>query len=64
MKRQRTLTELKRLGDETFADAQATIDTAVRIAHNCRLLTAELRRTKAEFRRGQSLAFASKATAS
>lgn len=62
MRRQTTLTELKRLGDEVFAEAQATIDTALRIADDCRRLTEELRRSKEEFR--QSRASASAATAS
>ncbi len=53
MQRQLTLTELKCLGDEAFAEARATIDTALRIALDCRLLTAELRRSGEEFRRSR-----------
>lgn len=46
MQRERTLRELKRLGDEAFLEAQDVIDTARRIALDCRLLTADLRRSK------------------
>ena len=46
---QRTLTELKRLGDKAFAEAQDAIDTARQLACECRQLNAELRRSKEEF---------------
>ena len=37
-----TLTELKRLGDAVFADAQAAIDTAHQIVRDCKRMAAEL----------------------
>ena len=50
MQKQRTLTELRCLADETFAEAHATIDTARQIASNCRRLTGDLRRSREELR--------------
>lgn len=62
MQRQLTLSELKRLADEAFADAQTTIETALRIADDCRRLTAELKRSKEEFRQGTASARAATAS--
>jgi len=53
MHKQRTFTELKRIGDEAFAEAQAAIDRARDIVHECRQLNADLRLTIAEFNDGK-----------
>lgn len=42
---QRTFTELKRLGDEAFADAQATIDMARQLTRECRQMNSDLRQS-------------------
>lgn len=39
---QRTLTELKRLGDDAFAAAQDVIDEAHRIMRDCKRMTAKV----------------------
>lgn len=50
MQRQRTLRELKCLGDEAFAEAQATIDTARQLTRECRQMNAQLRQSVDEFK--------------
>ena len=48
---QRTLTELKRLGDDAFAAAQDVIDDAHRIVRDCKRMTAKVAHSKYELER-------------
>ena len=50
MRKELTFLELKRLGDQAFAEAHAAIDTARQIAHNSSELNAELKRTIKDFK--------------
>jgi hypothetical protein len=53
MESQRTFAQLKLMGDEAFADAQAAIDTARQIARDCRELNSAVKRILADVKRQQ-----------
>lgn len=56
MQNQRTLAELKLMGDKAFADAKEVIDTARQIALDCKEMNAATQRTLARSKGRQGAA--------